>query len=80
MFTFQKVTNILRVPIIRAISTRDLMDRAEDKNIDEEDGAGNSGEEDDLQSIRLAAPAPFYFPNHLENKEVIPSFLLTHWQ
>ena len=56
------------------------MDRAEDKNIDEEYGAGNSGEEDDLQSIRLAAPAPFYFPNHLENKEVILSFLPTHWQ
>ena len=56
------------------------MDRAEDKNMDEEDGAGNSGEEDDLQSIRLAAPAPFYFPNHFENNEVIPSFLLTHWQ
>ena len=78
MSPYQKVTNILRVPIIRAISTRDLMDRAEDKNIDEEDGAGNSGEEDDLQSIRLAAP--FYFPNHFENNEVIPSFLLTHWQ
>ena len=37
-------------------------------------------DEDDLQSIRLAAPAPFYFPNHLENKEVIPSFLPTNWQ
>ena len=56
------------------------MDRTEDKNMDEEDEAGNSGEEDDIQSIRLAPPAPFYFPNHLENKEVIPSFLLTHWQ
>ena len=77
MFTFQKVTNILRVPIIRAIRTRDLMDRAEDKNIDEEDGAGNSGEEDDIQSIHLA---PFYFPNHLENKEVIPLLLLIYWQ
>ena len=56
------------------------MDRTEDKNMDEEDEAGNSGEEDDIQSIRLAAPAPFYFPNHLENKEVIPLVLLTHWQ
>ena len=78
MFPFQKVTNIPRVPIIRTISLRHLMERTEDKNMDEEDGAGNSGEEDDIQSIRLAAP--FYFPNHLENKEVIPIFLLTHLQ
>ena len=56
------------------------MERTEDKNMDEEDEAGNSGEEDDIQSIRLAAPAPFYFPNHLENKEVIPLFLLIYWQ
>ena len=74
------MTNILRVPIIRTISLRHQMERTEDKNMDEEDGARNIGEEDDLQSIRLAAPAPFYFPSHLENKEVIPSFLLTHWQ
>ena len=80
MFPFQKVTNIPRVPIIRTISLRHLMDRTEDKNMDEEDGAGYSGEEDDIQSIRLAPPAPFYFPNHLENKEVIPLFLLIHLQ
>ena len=55
------------------------MERTEDKNMDEEDGNEISGEEDDLQSIRL--PAPFYFPNHLENKEVIPLFLLIRcWQ
>jgi len=59
-----------RVPIIRTISLRHLMDRTKDKNMDEEDEAGNSGEEDDIQSIRLAPPAPFYFPNHLENKEM----------
>ena len=62
------------MPIIRTISLNHLMERTEDKNIDEEDEVGNSGEEDDLQ-IRLAAPAPFYFPNHFKNKEVIPSFL-----
>jgi len=45
------------------------MERTEDKNMDEEDEAGNSGEEDDIQ-IRLAAPAPFYFPNHFKNKEM----------
>ena len=78
MFPFQKMTKIFRVPIIRTISLRHLMERTEDKNMEEEDEARYSGEEDDLQSIRL--PAPFYFPNHLENKEVIPSFLLTHWQ
>ena len=73
------MTNILRVPIIRTISLRHLMERTEDKNMDEEDGAGYSGDEDDLQSIRL--PAPFYLPNHLENKEVIPLlFLLICWQ
>jgi len=45
------------------------MERTEDKNMDEEDEAGNSGEEDDIQ-IRLAAPAPLYFPNHFKNKEM----------
>ena len=80
MFPFQKVTNILRVPIIRTISLRHLMDRTEDKNMDEEDEAGNSGEEDDIQ-IHLAPPAPFYFPNHFKNKEVIPLYLLIRcWQ
>ena len=56
------------------------MDRTEDKNMDEEDEAGNSGEEDDIQ-IHLAPPAPFYFPNHFKNKEVIPLYLLIRcWQ
>ena len=61
--TIQIVMNIARLPTIRTLSLRDLLEVEEDKN-------GEEREEEEEMKIRLPAAPSLYLANQLENEKV----------
>ena len=61
--TIQIVMNIARLPTIRTLSLRDLLEVEEDKNEEER-------EEEEEMKIRLPAAPSLYLANQLENEKV----------
>ena len=65
--TIQIVMNIARLPTIRTLSLRDLLEVEEDKNEEKR-------EEEEEMKIRLPAAPSLYLANQLENEKVdLPS-------
>ena len=65
--TIQIVMNIARLPTIRTLSLRDLLEVEEDKNEEKR-------EEEEEMKIRLPAAPSLYLANQLENEKVYLPF------